>query len=386
MNRVRADRVLSLKNATEKRYSTMAERDVVGLQSVAKRVFDAKAYLHIDEITDTLAQLDKRIGSPGFWDDAAQAQGIAKQASALRESIAEYNKAQSLLDEVQVAFDLAAEDETFLPEATSTLSALNSFLDTLEVNSWFFERFDEGDAILTVNPGQGGLEAQDWTEMLYRMYTRYAESKHWKVRVLDVVAGEGIGLDKATIQVAGRNAFGMLKSEHGVHRLVRISPTDDKKRRHTTFAGVEVLPVLPDDIEVDLSLSDVRVDVYRSSGPGGQCVNTTDSAVRLTHIPTGIVVTCQNEKSQLQNKEAAFRVLRGKLYELEERKRAQELAELRGDRMDSTFGSQIRNYVLYPYQMVKDVRTGIESGNVEAVLNGELDEFVIGYHRWRVSQ
>ena len=248
------------------------------------------------------------------------------------------------------------------------------------------ERFDGGDAILTVNPGSGGLEAQDWTDMLYRMYVRYAEKKDWKVTVLDVVPGEGIGLDKATIQIEGRNAFGMLKSESGVHRLVRISPTDDKKRRHTTFAGVEVLPVLPDDIEVDLNPADVRVDVYRSSGPGGQCVNTTDSAVRLTHIPTNIVVTCQNEKSQLQNKEAAFRVLKAKLYEREEQKRQEELAELRGDRMDNTFGSQIRNYVLYPYQMVKDVRSGIETGNVDAVLDGELDEFVIGYHRWRVSQ
>lgn len=221
--------------------------------------------------------------------------------------------------------------------------------------------------------------------MLYRMYTRYADNRHWKVRVLDVVPGEGIGLDKAVIQVEGRNAYGMLKSETGVHRLVRISPTDDKKRRHTTFAGVEVLPVLPDDIEVDLNPADIRVDVYRSRGPGGQCVNTTDSAVRLTHIPTGIVVTCQNEKSQLQNKEAAMRVLKAKLYEIEEQKRAEELSELRGERMDNSFGSQIRNYVLYPYQLVKDLRSGIETGNVDAVLDGDLDEFVIGYHRWRTS-
>ena len=178
----------------------------------------------------------------------------------------------------------------------------------------------------------------------------------------------------------------MLTSEAGVHRLVRISPTDDKKRRHTTFAGVEVLPVLPDDIEVDLNPADVRVDVYRSSGPGGQCVNTTDSAVRLTHIPTGIVVTCQNEKSQLQNKEAAFKVLRAKLYEIERQKREEELAALRGERMENTFGSQIRNYVLYPYQMVKDLRSGIETGNVDAVLGGEIDEFVIGYHRWKAAQ
>ena len=361
----------------------MADRDEKDLEKVAQRVEAAHGYLHIDERAAELAKLDEEIAQPGFWDDASHAQSVSKQASVLRDTIAEYDEAAALLDDARAAFDLASEDELFAEEASAALDKLDELLDALEISSWFSERFDGGDAILTVNPGSGGLEAQDWTDMLYRMYVRYAEKKDWKVTVLDVVPGEGIGLDKATIQIEGRNAFGMLKSESGVHRLVRISPTDDKKRRHTTFAGVEVLPVLPDDIEVDLNPADVRVDVYRSSG---QCVNTTDSAVRLTHIPTNIVVTCQNEKSQLQNKEAAFRVLKAKLYEREEQKRQEELAELRGDRMDNTFGSQIRNYVLYPYQMVKDVRSGIETGNVDAVLDGELDEFVIGYHRWRVSQ
>ena len=356
------------------------------MEKVAQRVEAAHGYLHIDERAAELAKLDEEIAQPGFWDDASHAQSVSKQASVLRDTIAEYDEAAALLDDARAAFDLASEDELFAEEASAALDKLDELLDALEISSWFSERFDGGDAILTVNPGSGGLEAQDWTDMLYRMYVRYAEKKDWKVTVLDVVPGEGIGLDKATIQIEGRNAFGMLKSESGVHRLVRISPPDAKKRRHTTFAGVEVLPVLPDDIEVDLNPADVRVDVYRSSGPGGQCVNTTDSAVRLTHIPTNIVVTCQNEKSQLQNKEAAFRVLKAKLYEREEQKRQEELAELRGDRMDNTFGSQIRNYVLYPYQMVKDVRSGIETGNVDAVLDGELDEFVIGYHRWRVSQ
>ena len=364
----------------------MADRDEKDLEKVAQRVEAAHGYLHIDERAAELAKLDEEIAQPGFWDDASHAQSVSKQASVLRDTIAEYDEAAALLDDARAAFDLASEDELFAEEASAALDKLDELLDALEISSWFSERFDGGDAILTVNPGSGGLEAQDWTDMLYRMYVRYAEKKDWKVTVLDVVPGEGIGLDKATIQIEGRNAFGMLKSESGVHRLVRISPTDDKKRRHTTFAGVEVLPVLPDDIEVDLNPADVRVDVYRSSGPGGQCVNTTDSAVRLTHIPTNIVVTFQNEKSQLQNKEAAFRVLKAKLYEREEQKRQEELAELRGDRMDNTFGSQIRNYVLYPYQMVKDVRSGIETGNVDAVLDGELDEFVIGYHRWRVSQ
>ena len=364
----------------------MADREEKGLEQVAQRVSDAHGYLHVEDKRAELAKLDEEIANPGFWDDASRAQSVSKQASVLRETVAEYEDAAALLEDARAALELADEDAAFAEEAARTLERLDGMLDALEISSWFSERFDSGDAILTVNPGSGGLEAQDWTEMLYRMYARYAEKKNWKVTVLDVVPGEGIGLDKATIQVEGRNAFGMLKSENGVHRLVRISPTDDKKRRHTTFAGVEVLPVLPDDIEVDLNPADVRVDVYRSSGPGGQCVNTTDSAVRLTHAPTGIVVTCQNEKSQLQNKEAAFRVLKAKLYEREEQKRQEELAELRGERMESTFGSQIRNYVLYPYQMVKDVRSGIETGNVDAVLDGELDEFVIGYHRWRVSQ
>ncbi|MEF9876040.1 MAG: peptide chain release factor 2 [Gordonibacter sp.] len=363
----------------------MADISEKDIEQMARRIEDAHGFLHIDSLATELAKLDDEIASPGFWDDASHAQSVSKQASNVRETIREYDEAAALLEDARAALELAGEDEAFAAEADDAFDRLAGMLDGLEIASWFSGRFDGGDAILTVNPGSGGLEARDWTEMLYRMYARYAENKGWKVTVLDLVPGEGIGLDKATIQVEGRNAFGMLKSESGVHRLVRISPTDDKKRRHTTFAGVEVLPVLPDDIEVDLSLSDVRVDVYRSSGPGGQCVNTTDSAVRLTHLPTGLVVTCQNEKSQLQNKEAAFRVLRAKLYELEEQKRLAELDELRGDRMDNSFGSQIRNYVLYPYQMVKDVRSGIETGNVDAVLDGELEQFVIGYHKWRVS-
>ena len=234
------------------------------MEKVAQRVEAAHGYLHIDERAAELAKLDEEIAQPGFWDDASHAQSVSKQASVLRDTIAEYDEAAALLDDARAAFDLASEDELFAEEASAALDKLDELLDALEISSWFSERFDGGDAILTVNPGSGGLEAQDWTDMLYRMYVRYAEKKDWKVTVLDVVPGEGIGLDKATIQIEGRNAFGMLKSESGVHRLVRISPTDDKKRRHTTFAGVEVLPVLPDDIEVDLNPADVRVDVYLS--------------------------------------------------------------------------------------------------------------------------
>ena len=362
------------------------ETDAKTIEQLGARVKDAHAYLHIDDKTAELARLDEETAAPGFWDDTAHAQAISKRAGNLRETIREYDEAVSLYEDAQAAFELAGEDASFAEEAASASVRLDALLDALELSSWFTGRFDEGDAILTVNPGQGGLEANDWADMLFKMYSRYGELKGWKVHVLDVTYAEGIGIDRATVQFEGRNAYGMLRSEVGVHRLVRISPTDVKARRHTTFASVELLPVLPDDIEVNLDAADVRVDVYRASGPGGQCVNTTDSAVRLTHIPTGIVVTCQNQKSQLQNKEAAFRVLRAKLYELEERKRAAEIEELRGERMENSFGSQIRNYVLYPYQMVKDLRSGVETGNVDAVPGGEIDEFVVGYHKWKASQ
>lgn len=356
------------------------------LEEAEKRTEEARAYLHIDEKIAELANLDSRIANPDFWNDTDNAQQVSKQASDIRDVIERYESACGLLDDIKTAAELAEEDPEFGEEIENDLERLEKMLDDFEVESWFNGRFDSSDAILSIHPGSGGLEAQDWTEMLYRMYSRYADSKGWKVKVLDLVPGEGIGLDRASIQIEGRNAYGMLRSESGVHRLVRISPTDDKKRRHTTFAAVEVIPVLPDnDISVEIDPNDVRVDVYRASGPGGQCVNTTDSAVRLTHIPTGIVVTCQNEKSQLQNKEAAFRVLRGRLYELEEKKREAELAELRGEKMDNSFGSQIRNYVLYPYRLIKDTRSNIESGNVEAALDGDIDEFVVGYHRWKAS-
>lgn len=363
------------------------EIDAKTIGQLIQRVGDARAYLHIEDKTAELAELDVETAKPGFWDDTAHAQAVSKKAGNLRETIREYEAAVQLLEDAQTALELAGEDEAFAAEAAEACDELAKSLDALELQSWFSGQFDDGDAILTVNPGQGGLEANDWADMLFKMYSHYVEDREgWKLHVLDVTYAEGIGIDRATIQVEGRNAYGMLSSEIGVHRLVRISPTDAKARRHTTFASVELLPVLPDDIEVDLDPNDVRVDVFRASGPGGQCVNTTDSAVRLTHEPTGIVVTCQNQKSQLQNKEAAFRVLKAKLFELEQQKRQAEIDELRGERMENSFGSQIRNYVMYPYQLVKDLRSGHETGNVDAVLAVEIEEFVIAYHKWRASQ
>lgn len=366
----------------------MADNRSQELNALRERIETIGAYLHIEEKRVQLAELEQQSAQPGFWDDQEHAQGIMSRAADLRGEIEEYDAAFAALEDAEVANELACadDDDELADEVGQAIVQLSSRADALELDSWFTGELDGNDAIVSINPGQGGLEAQDWTEMLFRMYTRYAERKGWKVTLNDVVAGEGIGLDRAVFTVRGHNVYGMLRSEQGVHRLVRISPTDDKKRRQTTFGGVEVLPVLPDDLEVDIDQNDLRIDVYHSSGHGGQGVNTTDSAVRITHLPTGIVVTCQNERSQIQNKATAMGILRSKLYELEEQRRAEELDELRGPKHEISFGNQIRNYVLYPYQLVKDLRSGVETGNVDAVLDGDIDEFVVGYHRWRVAQ
>jgi len=358
------------------------------LKALENRISDAEGYLYLDQKRSKLNELEALSLQPGFWDDPQRAQQVSKQASDLRSELTEFDSVRTALEDALVANELAVldGDESLAAEVPLALKELNQRVDALELSSWFSGEFDGGDAIVNINPGQGGLEAQDWTDMLFKMYLGYAQRNRWKVEVLDAPPGEVIGLDHATFIVSGRNAYGMLSAEQGVHRLVRISPTDEKKRRQTTFAGVEVLPVLPDDIEVEINQADLRIDVYRSSGPGGQSVNTTDSAVRITHVPTNTVVTCQNEKSQLQNKEAAMKILKARLYELEQAKREAELEELRGPRHDASWGNQIRNYVLYPYQMVKDVRTGVETGNVDAVLDGDLDQFVIAFHRWRTEQ
>lgn len=357
------------------------------IAALRERVEGMAAYLHLDAKRGEIASLETAAAEQGFWDDPAAAQGVMAQLSGLRDEVTTYEEVSSAIEDAEVANELALaeDDEGMAHEVEAALADLSKRINDLEIGSWFTGEFDHGDAIVTITPGQGGLEAQDWTEMLFKMYVKYAESRRWKIDLHDAPPGVELGLDRAVFTVHGRNAYGMLTAEAGVHRLVRISPTDEKKRRQTTFAGVEVLPVLPANVEIEIRDEDLRIDVYRSSGPGGQSVNTTDSAVRITHIPTGLVVTCQNEKSQIKNKESAMIILRSRLHELEEQKRREELDELRGERKEITFGSQIRNYVLYPYQLVKDVRTGIETGNVDAVLGGDLDEFVVGYHRWRVG-
>ena len=366
----------------------MADTEAVSLQALAERLSEVEGYLHLIEKRQQISELEAESARPNFWDDAEAAQKIMTQLASLRDDVAGIDRAKEKLGDAEAAFELGTElgDQASLDESQALAASLEKDLSELELSSWFTDELDHGDAIVTIKPGQGGLEAQDWCEMLFRMYLKYCDRRGWKVDINDAPVAEVIGLDRATFTVSGKNAYGMLRAEQGVHRLVRISPTDDKKRRQTSFAGVEVLPVLPEDIEVAIDPNDLRIDVYHASGPGGQGVNTTDSAVRITHIPTGTVVTCQNERSQLQNKAAAMNILRSRLDEIEKEKREAELDELRGPKREISFGNQIRSYVLYPYQLIKDLRTGAETGNVESVLSdGDLDQFIIAYHRWVVG-
>lgn len=361
------------------------------LDALSARLAEVEAYLHIDEARGRVGELEQASAAPGFWDDADAARAHMAELAQVKGDVALVGAAHERLSDARAALELAEEmgedGDEFVAEAAQAAAELTRSIDEMELSSWFTGEFDHGSAILSIKPGQGGLEAQDWTFMLFKMYMKYCARRGWKVTVNDCPAAEVIGIDRATITVEGKDAFGMLRAEAGVHRLVRISPTDAKKRRQTTFAGVEVIPVLPDDIQIEVAPDDIRVDVYHASGPGGQGVNTTDSAVRVTHIPTGIVVTCQNERSQIQNKAACMQILKARLYELELQKREDTLDEIRGPKTEIGFGNQIRSYVLYPYQMVKDLRCGVETSNVDGVLeDGDLDPFIIGYHRWATEQ
>ena len=367
----------------------MAQLETIDIEELGKRLDQVESYLNVEGLRQTAAALEEKSSAAGFWDDAEAARSTRAELARVKDSIDGMDKARAQLEDARTAQELGREtdDADLLEEAQSTARQLARALDDLELSSWFTDELDTGDAIVTVTPGQGGLEAQDWCEMLFKMYLRYCDRRGWKVQVNDAPVAEAIGLDRATFTVSGKNAYGMLRAEQGVHRLVRISPTDAKKRRQTTFAGVEVLPVLPEDIQVEIDPNDLRIDVYHASGPGGQGVNTTDSAVRITHLPTGIVVTCQNERSQLQNKAAAMQILRSRLYEMERERRANELDELRGPKHDISWGNQIRNYILYPFQLVKDTRTGVETARVDDVLqNGDLDEFIVAFHRWALGK
>ena len=302
------------------------------------------------------------------------------QLSRLSEDVTAHDRMERRISDVKVLWELAQaeDDESTAAEAATELAAVESDLAALEVRALLAGEFDDHPAILEVHAGEGGTDSQDWAEMLLRMYQRWAERDGFKVELVDVTPGEEAGIKSATMTVEGRHAYGMLAAERGVHRLVRISPFDAAKRRHTSFASVDATPEVEDDVEVDIDPDDLRIDTYRSSGAGGQHVNVTDSAVRITHLPSGIVVSCQNERSQMQNRAVAMRILKSRLLAKAREEREAELEALRGEKRDIGFGSQIRSYVMHPYQMVKDHRTGVEKGNVQAVLDGDIDAFIEG--------
>lgn len=326
------------------------------------------------------------MGRPGAWDDPGRAQRTSQELSRLR---AELGELSSLSDRAGDATELAhlLEGESAgSEEVAGELDVIESELDRRELELLFQDPYSAYPALLGVHAGAGGTDAQDWSEMLLRMYLKWAERHQLQAQLLDESEGEEAGLKSATVRFSGRHAYGQLRAEKGVHRLVRISPFDAAHRRHTAFALVEVYPEIPDEVELDIDEKDVRIDVYRSSGAGGQHVNKTSSAVRITHIPTGIVVTCQNERSQQQNRETAWRVLRSRLLDYQRLQRAEHLADLKGDLISPEWGNQIRSYVLQPYTMVKDNRTGVEVGNVDAVLEGDLDPFIEAYLRQEATQ
>jgi peptide chain release factor 2 len=331
-----------------------------------------------DSLNDRIAGLEESMGEPGFWDDQKRAAAISSEHARLARRRDRYDELSGEARDLAELVQLASDDGE-LDEVAQNVSTLRHELDRLQEEALFGGEYDAGDAVVSIHAGEGGTDAQDWAEMLLRMYLRWAEARGYKTEVLEASPGEEAGLKSATFTVSGDNAYGLLRAERGVHRLVRLSPFDQAHRRHTSFAQVIVSPLLTDEGGIDIDESDLRIDTYRASGAGGQHVNKTDSAVRITHLPTGIVVSVQNERSQLSNKNTALKILRSRLAELEQEQREEELARERGNVMTTGFGSQIRSYVLHPYQLVKDHRTDVEEGNTQGVLDGKLDEFIRAY-------
>ncbi len=320
---------------------------------------------------------------PGFWDDNDAAQEVIDEVNGIKQTVQAFDKHQENLENVEVSYELVKEedDAELFEDLNESMEQLAKDLDAFELEILLSEPYDKNNAILEIHPGAGGTESQDWASILLRMYTRYAEKKGFKVETMDYLPGDEAGVKSVTLLIKGHNAYGYLKAEKGVHRLVRISPFDSSGRRHTSFASCEVVPEFSGDVEIEIKPEDLRIDTYRSSGAGGQHVNTSDSAVRMTHEPTGTVVTCQSERSQIKNREQAMKMMKSKLYQLEIEKQQQEMAEIRGEQKEIGWGSQIRSYVFHPYNMVKDHRTNVENGNTQAVIDGELDLFIDAYLR-----
>lgn len=341
-------------------------------------------YFDVDDKEKSVKSLDEETARPGFWDDNESAQKVLQKRSGLLRTIEIWKNLENEKEDLGAMLELSAEEEdaSMDEEIQSSLANLAEQLSQAELKAMLSEKTDFNNAIMAINSGAGGTESQDWAEMLLRMYLRWGDRNGYKTEVLDTQYGDEAGIKSSTVLFSGDYAFGYLKGEVGVHRLVRISPYDSNKRRHTSFASVFVYPEIDDDIDIEVKEEDLKIDVYRASGPGGQGVNTTDSAVRLTHEPSGIVVQCQNERSQHKNKASALKVLKARLYELEQEKMGEEKKEMEKQKKKIEWGSQIRSYVLHPYQLVKDLRTGVEAGNVDAVLDGELQPFIKAFLRF----
>ena len=342
---------------------------------------EMRAAMDIESLERELSDLTEVSEKEDFWGDLENSQAVLKRMSRIREKLARFNKFGADLEDIKALFELAeeADDAESAAEVGQLLSELEESLAKARIETLLSGDYDANNAIMSFNAGAGGTEAQDWAEMLYRMYTHWAEKHGYTYKILDYLDGDEAGMKGASILIEGENAYGYLKSEMGVHRLVRISPFDSSGRRHTSFAAVEVMPEITDDVEVEIRPEDLKVDTYRSSGAGGQHVNKTESAIRITHLPTGIVVACQNERSQHQNREVAMRMLKSKLVEIKERENLEKIADIKGEQKNIEWGSQIRSYVFMPYTLAKDHRTGYENGNIGAVMDGDIDGFINEY-------
>lgn len=322
---------------------------------------------------------------PGFWDDPDRSNRLMKELKVLKGTVEQGNHLKTQYEDIETLIEMGyeAEDPDMIPEIRAELDSFIEEFETLRISTLLSEEYDKCNAILKLNAGAGGTESCDWANMLYRMYTRWAEKKGFALEVLDFLDGDEAGIKSITFQINGENAYGYLKSEKGVHRLVRISPFNAQGKRQTSFVSLDVMPDIEEDLDVEINEDDLRIDTYRSSGAGGQHINKTSSAIRITHLPTGIVVQCQNERSQFQNKDKAMQMLKAKLYMLKKEANAEKLSDIRGEIKDIGWGNQIRSYVMQPYTMVKDHRTGCESGNVDAVMDGALDSFINAYLKWK---
>ncbi|GAA6514181.1 peptide chain release factor 2 [Merdimmobilis hominis] len=354
------------------------------LLDVKPQIDDLADAIGLNPLKEELSQLEGQTAQEGFWNDLAGTQKILQRISRIKDEISSYQKLASAYEDVmtlvELGMDSPEESEATFEEAKLEYNALMDELETKKLATLLKGEYDGNNAILAFHAGAGGLEAQDWAQMLYRMYTRWAERHGYKCKVLDYLSGEEGGVKSASILIEGENAYGFLKSEAGVHRLVRISPFDSSGRRHTSFASLEVMPEITDeDNEIVINDADLKIDTYRSGGAGGQHVNKTESAIRITHIPTGVVVACQNERSQHQNREVAMKMLKSKLIEIKERAHLERIEDIKGEQKDIGFGNQIRSYVFMPYTLVKDHRTGFESGNITAVMDGDIDGFINAY-------